>query len=78
MAEQFEKTGVLEQVGRLEERALHSVEQDAATGACAVAGAEDADGGAPGASDEAEVPRDIKRTVIRLWREARDQHWRFS
>ncbi len=77
MAEQFEKTGGLEQVGQLEERALHSVEQDAATGACAVAGAEDAGGGAPGASDEAEVPRDIKRTVIRLWREARDQHWRF-
>ena len=77
MAEQFEKTGGLEQVGQLEERALHSVEQDAATGACAVAGVEDAGGGASDEADEAEVPRDIKRTVIRLWHEARDQHWRF-
>ena len=66
MAEQVERTAGMSEAQAEEERI---VQQAVQTGGAAGAGA-------PGA-EEAEVPRDIRRTVARLWSEARDQHWRF-
>lgn len=66
MAEQVERTAGVSEAQAEEERI---VQQAVQTGGAAGAGA-------PGA-EEAEVPRDIRRTVARLWSEARDQHWRF-
>ena len=66
MAEQVERTAGMSEAQAEEGRI---VQQAVQTGGAAGAGA-------PGA-DEAEVPRDIRRTVARLWSEARDQHWRF-
>lgn len=66
MAEQVERTAGMSEAQAEEGRI---VQQAVQTGGAAGAGA-------PGA-EEAEVPRDIRRTVARLWSEARDQHWRF-
>ena len=67
MAEQSGKTSGLMEVEQLEER----MEDEA------VQQPDERPQADPADDDEAEVPRDIKRTVFRLWREARDQHWRF-
>ncbi len=66
MAEQVERTAGMSEAQAEEERVVQqAVQAGGAVGA-----------GAPGA-EGAEVPRDIRRTVARLWSEARDQHWRF-
>ena len=77
MAEQFDKMNGLDQVEQLEEQmvreAAHAEETRGEASPASTGGAD----GARSDDDAPEVPRDIKRTVARLWREAKDQHWRF-